>query len=68
MKNVDPKVVAGFGDEWSRFDQSNADRFGTRLEKRFSRVEMERMMIVAGLTDIRFNEHPPFWTAVGIKA
>lgn len=43
------------------------DRFGTRLEKRFSRIEMGQMMRRAGLTDIVFNEHPPFWTAVGVK-
>ena len=22
MSNIDPKTVAGFGDEWERFDQS----------------------------------------------
>lgn len=41
------------------------DRFGTRLEKRFSRDEMSRMMEEAGLTEIRFREGPPFWVAIG---
>lgn len=44
------------------------DRFGTRLEQRFTRVQIDAMMRGAGLTDIRFLEGPPFWCAVGFKA
>lgn len=44
------------------------DRFGTRLEQRFSRVQIEAMMRAAGLEDIRFREGTPYWCAVGIKA
>ena len=44
------------------------DRFGTRLEQRFSRAEIEAMMCRCGLTDIRFREGPPFWVACGRKA
>lgn len=44
------------------------DRFGTRLEQRFSRHEIERMMLDAGLTDIRFSDREPFWVACGRKA
>jgi hypothetical protein len=44
------------------------DRFGTPLEKRFSRSQIEKMMINAGLIDIRFSEKEPYWCAVGIKA
>lgn len=44
------------------------DRLGTTLEKRFTRKKMEEMMRTAGLENIVFNEHPPFWTAVGTKA
>ena len=44
------------------------DRFGTRLEQRFSRTQIEQMMITAGLKDIRFSEREPFWVACGIKA
>lgn len=43
------------------------DRFGTRLEHRFTRVEIEAMMNDCGLTDIRFSEQLPYWCAVGIK-
>ncbi len=43
------------------------DRFGTRLEQRFTRVEIERMMLDAGLRDIVFSDDVPFWCAVGVK-
>ncbi len=43
------------------------DRFGTRLEQRFTKVEMEEMMKRSGLEKITFSE-TSFWTAVGYKA
>lgn len=43
------------------------DRFGTRLERRFSRDQVAHMMVEAGLTDVVFSEVVPFWTAVGRK-
>jgi SAM-dependent methyltransferase len=41
------------------------DRFGTRLEHRFTRAEVETMMRNAGLEQIRFSEDPPYWIACG---
>jgi exonuclease III len=43
------------------------DRFGTRLEQRFTQVQIREMMEAAGLRDIRFSDHAPFWCAVGIR-
>lgn len=43
------------------------DRLGTRLERRFTRAQMEQMMRAAGLRDIRFSDQPPYWCAVGIR-
>lgn len=43
------------------------DRFGTRLEKRFSRAEVREMMVRAGLEDIVFGDRQ-FWVACGRKA
>jgi SAM-dependent methyltransferase len=43
------------------------DRFGTRLEHRFSRREIEEMLTEAGLEKIRFSDEMPFWCAVGVK-
>lgn len=43
------------------------DRFGTRLEQRFTRGEIQRMMEQAGLESIRFHEGIPYWTACGLR-
>jgi SAM-dependent methyltransferase len=43
------------------------DRFGTPLEQRFSRQEIETMMRQAGLSGIRFSEFQPYWHATGRK-
>ena len=43
------------------------DRFGTRLEKRFSRQQIEQMMRKAGLENICFGDEVPYWCAVGYK-
>ena len=43
------------------------DRFGTPLEKRFSKEEIEKMMTDSGLTNIKFSNNQPFWCAVGFK-
>jgi ubiquinone/menaquinone biosynthesis C-methylase UbiE len=42
------------------------DRFGTRLEKRFTKEEMMTMMRKAGLERIAFSDRS-FWTAVGYR-
>lgn len=44
------------------------DRFGTRLEQRFTRRQIEDMMRAAGLEDIVFRDGVPFWVACGRKA
>jgi len=44
------------------------DRFCTRLEKRFRRDEIERMLTRTGFKDIVFSDRQPFWCAVGIKS
>jgi SAM-dependent methyltransferase len=44
------------------------DRFGTRLEKRFTRGEIERLMAEAGLEDIRFSNRVPYWVVIGRRA
>jgi SAM-dependent methyltransferase len=43
------------------------DRFGTRLEQRFTAAEIRQMMDEAGLEKIQFSETMPFWCAVGYK-
>ena len=43
------------------------DRFGTRLEKRFTRRQIVAMLESAGLTDIRFSDTMPYWVCKAIK-
>lgn len=43
------------------------DRFGTRLEKRFSRSQIASMFHAAGLVDVDVPETFPYWTAIGRK-
>lgn len=43
------------------------DRFGTRLEQRFTRAQIERMMRDAGLDRITFSDRRPYWVALGYK-
>jgi SAM-dependent methyltransferase len=43
------------------------DRFGTPLEQRFSKIEIERMMASCDLTNIVFSTGNPYWHAVGQK-
>ena len=42
------------------------DRFGTRLEKRFTRTQISRMMEAAGFEQITFSEFP-CWCAIGFR-
>lgn len=41
------------------------DRFGTPLEQRFSRAQIQNMMSQCGLREIKFSEKTPFWHAIG---
>jgi ubiquinone/menaquinone biosynthesis C-methylase UbiE len=43
------------------------DRFGTRLEHRFSKNEVKDMMKEAGLENIKFSNSEPYWCAMGFK-
>jgi hypothetical protein len=43
------------------------DRFGTRVEKRFTAAQLRRMMEDAGLERITFSDSIPHWCAVGYK-
>lgn len=44
------------------------DRFGTKLEKRFTKEEIFLTLQEAGLKDVEFSEEAPYWCAVGYKA
>lgn len=44
------------------------DRFGTRLERRFTRQQIAGMMELAGLERIEIGTTQPFWCALGYKS
>jgi hypothetical protein len=44
------------------------DRFGTRLEKRFTREEIKKMLESVGLTGIRFSDSAPYWVCAAVKS
>jgi SAM-dependent methyltransferase len=43
------------------------DRFCTRLEQRFSRNQIEEMLVGAGFHEVQFSNEVPFWVAVARK-
>lgn len=43
------------------------DRFGTRLEQRFTQQQIRHMMQQAGLENIQFSTELPFWCAIGYR-
>ena len=44
------------------------DRFGTSLEKRFTKTEIETMMANSGLVDVSFNAEGAWWCAIGYRS
>lgn len=43
------------------------DRFGTRLEKRYSKAEITEMLEVSGFEKTSFSDQAPYWCAVAYK-
>ena len=43
------------------------DRFGTRLEQRFTKKEIEEMLKDSGFEKISFSEKAPFWVSLAYK-
>ncbi len=43
------------------------DRFGTPLEQRFSKIEIQKMMENVGMKDIKFSNNQPYWHVIGKK-
>lgn len=43
------------------------DRFGTQLEQRFTRAQIQQMLEQAGLEGVVFRAGSPYWTAMGTR-
>ncbi len=68
-RNVDAWPLSAYrGASFYTMRTDALDRFGTRLEQRYTRAQIDAMLRAAGLTDIRFNESAPYWCAVGVRA
>ena len=67
--NVDNWPLSSYRDRSVYVMRTDAlDRFGTQLEQRFTRRQIDDMMRSAGLRDITFRtDGPPYWVAVGRK-
>jgi ubiquinone/menaquinone biosynthesis C-methylase UbiE len=67
LKSLAEKLpLSGYQDQTFFVIRNDAlDRFGTSLEHRFSKKEIEEMMKNAGLDNITFSENIPYWHAVG---
>ena len=52
---------------WYVIRNDSLDRFGTPLEKRYSRLQIQEMMERAGLKDVLFSPNEPYWHCVGTK-
>jgi hypothetical protein len=52
---------------WKVIRNDSLDRFGTPLEKRFSKKEIEDMLTKAGMKDICFSANEPYWHVVASK-
>jgi SAM-dependent methyltransferase len=67
--NIDSLPLSSYADKSFYVMRTDAlDRFGTRLEHRFTRAEMSELMTGAGLERIAFHNGPPYWCAVGYRA
>ena len=68
-KNVANFPLADYRRKPFYFMRNDAlDRFGTRLEQRFSRDEIQTMLTAAGFDQIEFSNRTPFWVACARKA
>jgi len=43
------------------------DRFGTRLEQRFSKSQITELLTKAGCKDVEFSPNTPFWCCIAVK-
>jgi SAM-dependent methyltransferase len=44
------------------------DRFGTSVEKRYTKAQVVAMMTAAGLSDVRVSPSAPYWHALGTRS
>ena len=66
--NVDNFPLSDYKDKTFYFMTTDSlDRFGTKLEKRFTKNEIKNMLLKVGFVDIKFSENIPYWVAIAWK-
>ncbi len=66
--NVDSIPLSLYRDRGLYVMRTDAlDRFGTKLEKRFTKDEIRQMMERSGLGEIVFSDSAPYWCALGYR-
>jgi SAM-dependent methyltransferase len=67
LHNIAQKLPLSSYQNYSFFIVRNdaLDRFGTSLEQRFSRQDIETMMTNAGLSNVKISDGIPYWHAIG---
>ena len=66
--NVDNFPLSYYKDKSFYVMQTDSlDRFGTILEKRFTKEQIIKFLEDAGISRIKFNEFAPYWCAIGFK-
>ena len=66
--NVENVPLSDYRDKkYYQLKNDALDRFGTRLEQRFSKMKIEEMLIKAGCENIEFSSSTPFWCTIGFK-
>lgn len=66
--NVDAIPLSDYRNKSLYIMQNDAlDRFGTKLEQRFSKAEITTMLRNAGFERIIFSDTTPFWTCISYK-
>lgn len=67
--NVDAFPLSQYRDQSFYTMRTDAlDRFGTRLEQRFTAAQIRAMMEAAGLERVQFSDAAPYWCAVGYRS
>lgn len=52
---------------WKIIRNDSLDRFGTPLEKRFSKKEIEAFLLKSGMKNITFSDKAPYWHVIAQK-
>jgi len=61
--------LSDYKDKKFKFMLTDAlDRFGTRLEKRFSKEQIISMLDIVGFENISFSEAEPYWVCLSYKS